>query len=121
MHPINDAEAFLSVDTLAAEAQCEASSIISSTASAIVSTDRNASASFIGCKSVEEYEIREAALEKDYSKYKSLYKINDFEIPVKKISNDDKTVNAKTSLLLKNSLISIGLKGSFSSDGRIEP
>ncbi|CAM4298583.1 hypothetical protein [Treponema peruense] len=82
---------------------------------AIVSIDRNASASFIGCKSVEEYEIREAALEKDYSKYKSLFKINDFEIPVKKISNDDKTVNAKTSLLLKNSLISIGLKGSFSS------
>lgn len=71
--------------------------------------NRAASASFSECKTEKEYYAKLNTLEKDFNSYNEIFSFPDFPIPICK----DKTVDTK--LVLKNSRIALGIKGSFSS------
>ncbi len=73
------------------------------------SENRAASASFSKCKTEEEYYAKLDTLENDFNSYNKFFSRSDFKIPICK----DKTVDTK--LVLKNSRIALGIKGSFSS------
>ena len=71
--------------------------------------NRAASASFSECKTEKEYYAKLNTLEKDFNSYNKIFSFPDFEVPIQK----DKSVNTK--LILKDSRIALGIKGSFSS------
>ena len=71
--------------------------------------NRAASASFSECKTEKEYYAKLNTLESDFNSYNEIFSFPDFPIPICK----DKTVDTK--LVLKNSRIALGIKGSFSS------
>ena len=71
--------------------------------------NRAASASFSECKTEKEYYAKLNTLEKDFNSYKEIFPFSNFEVPIQK----DKSVNTK--LILKDSRIALGIKGSFSS------
>ena len=71
--------------------------------------NRAASASFSECKTEKEYYAKLNTLESDFNSYNEIFSFPDFEVPIQK----DKSVNTK--LILKDSRIALGIKGSFSS------